>query len=82
MLGSGRSRLRKEVEKAKRALSTGHQARVEVDAIHDGVDFSETITRAKSPLRRVAAFPLRSVAASLACHLRQDSLPLRHHILL
>lgn len=34
-------KLRREVEKAKRALSTAHQTKVEVD------DFSETLTRAK-----------------------------------
>merc|ERR1719361_720946 len=40
-------KLRREVEKAKRALSSTHQARVEIEALFDGVDFSETLTRAK-----------------------------------
>lgn len=40
-------KLRREVEKAKRALSTQHQARVEVESFFDGEDFSETLTRAK-----------------------------------
>ncbi|WKY16165.1 hypothetical protein Q1695_001112 [Nippostrongylus brasiliensis] len=40
-------KLRREVEKAKRALSTQHQTKVEVEAIYDGEDFSETLTRAK-----------------------------------
>merc|ERR1711920_649779 len=40
-------KLRKEVEKAKRALSSTHQARVEIEALFDGVDFSETLTRAR-----------------------------------
>merc|ERR1711874_160578 len=40
-------KLRREVEKAKRALSSTHQARVEIEALYDGVDFSETLTRAK-----------------------------------
>merc|ERR1712227_186679 len=40
-------KLRREVEKAKRALSSTHQARLEIEALFDGVDFSETITRAK-----------------------------------
>merc|ERR1711998_704585 len=31
----------------KRALSTQHQARLEVEALFDGVDFSETLTRAR-----------------------------------
>jgi heat shock protein 5 len=40
-------KLRREVEKAKRALSSAHQARVEIEALHDGVDFSEMLTRAR-----------------------------------
>ncbi|CAJ0610164.1 unnamed protein product [Cylicocyclus nassatus] len=40
-------KLRREVEKAKRALSTQHQTKVEVEAIYEGEDFSETLTRAK-----------------------------------
>merc|ERR1712019_114168 len=30
-----------------RALSSTHQARVEIEALFDGVDFSETLTRAR-----------------------------------
>mmetsp|Transcript_36699 Transcript_36699/g.86039 ORF Transcript_36699/g.86039 Transcript_36699/m.86039 type:complete len:653 (-) Transcript_36699:329-2287(-) len=40
-------KLRREVEKAKRALSSGHQTRLEVEALYDGIDFSETLTRAR-----------------------------------
>merc|ERR1719364_565560 len=40
-------KLRREVEKAKRALSATHQARIEIEALFDGVDFSETLTRAR-----------------------------------
>jgi len=40
-------KLRKEVEKTKRALSSTHQARMEIEALYDGVDFSETLTRAR-----------------------------------
>merc|ERR1711907_781980 len=40
-------KLRREVEKAKRALSSTHQARVEIEALFDGLDFSETLTRAR-----------------------------------
>merc|ERR1712037_377827 len=40
-------KLRKEVEKAKRALSSTHQARVEIEALFDGNDLSETLTRAR-----------------------------------
>uniref|UniRef100_A0A6U2XUS9 Uncharacterized protein n=1 Tax=Lotharella globosa TaxID=91324 RepID=A0A6U2XUS9_9EUKA len=41
------SKLRREVEKAKRALSTGHQVKVEIESLVDGEDFSETLTRAR-----------------------------------
>jgi len=40
-------KLRKEVEKAKRALSSTHQTRLEIEALFDGEDFSETLTRAR-----------------------------------
>merc|ERR1712165_308701 len=40
-------KLRREVEKAKRALSASHQVRVEVESLFEGEDFSETLTRAK-----------------------------------
>jgi len=40
-------KLRREVEKAKRALSSAHQTRVEIESLIDGEDFSETLTRAK-----------------------------------
>merc|ERR1711935_258424 len=40
-------KLRREVEKAKRALSSTHQARVEIEALLDGLDLSETLTRAR-----------------------------------
>merc|ERR1711992_195603 len=40
-------KLRREVEKAKRALSSAHQVRIEVESMFEGEDFSETLTRAK-----------------------------------
>merc|ERR1712117_708028 len=40
-------KLRREVEKAERALSAAHQVRVEVESLFEGEDFSETLTRAK-----------------------------------
>lgn len=40
-------KLRREVEKAKRALSAQHQARIEIESFFEGEDFSETLTRAK-----------------------------------
>eukprot|EP00461_Guttulinopsis_vulgaris_P000409 UN00409 len=41
------ARLRREVEKAKRALSTDHSVKIEVEGILDGEDFTDTLTRAK-----------------------------------
>eukprot|EP01084_Bolivina_argentea_P035328 65549_1 len=40
-------KLRREVERVKRTLSSQAQARVEVEGLADGVDFSETLTRAR-----------------------------------
>jgi chaperone protein DnaK len=40
-------KLRREVEKAKRALSSSHQTRIEIESFFEGEDFSETLTRAK-----------------------------------
>jgi len=40
-------KLRREVEKAKRALSASHQVRLEIESLFEGEDFSETLTRAK-----------------------------------
>lgn len=40
-------KLRREVEKAKRALSASHQVRIEIESFFEGDDFSETLTRAK-----------------------------------
>jgi len=41
------SKLRREAEKAKRALSSQTQVRVEIESLFDGVDMSETLTRAR-----------------------------------
>ncbi|XP_058224846.1 heat shock 70 kDa protein BIP1-like isoform X2 [Rhododendron vialii] len=40
-------KLRRECERAKRALSNQHQVRVEIESLFDGVDFSEALTRAR-----------------------------------
>merc|ERR1712086_163384 len=40
-------KLRKEVERVKRSLSSQHQARVEIESLSEGEDFSETLTRAR-----------------------------------
>ncbi|KAF7805098.1 luminal-binding protein 5-like [Senna tora] len=41
------NKLRRECERAKRALSNQHQVKIEIESLFDGVDFSETLTRAK-----------------------------------
>lgn len=40
-------KLKREAEKAKRTLSSQMSARIEIEAFHQGNDFSETLTRAK-----------------------------------
>ncbi|CAF1257638.1 unnamed protein product, partial [Rotaria magnacalcarata] len=40
-------KLRREVEKAKRTLSSQHQTKIEIESFFDNEDFSETLTRAK-----------------------------------
>ncbi|KAK6513193.1 ATPase with role in protein import into the ER [Arthrobotrys conoides] len=40
-------KLKREVEKAKRTLSSQMSTRIEIESFHDGNDFSETLTRAK-----------------------------------
>jgi len=40
-------KLRREAERAKRALSSQHQVRVEIESLIDGLDFSEPLTRAR-----------------------------------
>ncbi|CAI4219947.1 unnamed protein product [Parascedosporium putredinis] len=40
-------KLKREAEKLKRSLSSQMSARIEIEAFFDGVDFSETMTRAK-----------------------------------
>lgn len=40
-------KLKREVEKAKRALSSTHEAKIDIENFFDGQDFSESLTRAK-----------------------------------
>lgn len=40
-------KLKREAEKAKRTLSSQKTTRIEIEAFHNGDDFSETLTRAK-----------------------------------
>eukprot|EP01083_Nonionella_stella_P117625 350758_1 len=41
------AKLRREIEKAKRALSSTTQVRIEIENFAEGVDFTETLTRAR-----------------------------------
>ena len=41
------AKLKREVEKAKRTLSSQMSTRIEIDSFVDGIDFSEQLTRAK-----------------------------------
>ncbi|CAN3362567.1 endoplasmic reticulum chaperone BiP [Diutina catenulata] len=41
------AKLKREAEKAKRSLSSQMSTRIEIDSFVDGIDFSETLTRAK-----------------------------------
>eukprot|EP01029_Cantina_marsupialis_P009997 TRINITY_DN2294_c0_g2_i1.p1 TRINITY_DN2294_c0_g2~~TRINITY_DN2294_c0_g2_i1.p1 ORF type:complete len:661 (+),score=263.40 TRINITY_DN2294_c0_g2_i1:41-2023(+) len=40
-------KLRREVERAKRALSSQHQVRIQIDSLFEGIDFNEQLTRAR-----------------------------------
>ena len=42
-----KQKLRREAERAKRALSTQHQVRVEIESLVEGIDLSEPLTRAR-----------------------------------
>ena len=58
-------KLRREVEKAKRTLSSQHQARIDIESFFEGEDFSETLTRAK-----FEELNMVSVAACLLCRFK------------
>ena len=45
--GRAVQKLRREVEKAKRALSSKHETVIEIESLFEGRDFSEKLTRAK-----------------------------------
>ncbi|SCU94038.1 LAFA_0F19504g1_1 [Lachancea sp. 'fantastica'] len=50
------AKLKREAEKAKRTLSNQMSTRVEIDSFVDGIDFSETLTRAKFEELNLAYF--------------------------
>jgi len=39
--------LKREVEKAKRALSSTHEVKIEIESLFEGVDLNEVLTRAR-----------------------------------
>jgi molecular chaperone DnaK (HSP70) len=49
-------KLKREAEKAKRALSSQMSVRVEIESFMNGEDFSETLTRAKFEELNIALF--------------------------
>ena len=59
--------VRREAERAKRVLSTAPSARVEIDGLGGGVEFSETVTRAK--FEELCADLFKQTLVS--CHARQ-----------
>lgn len=42
-----KQKLRREAERAKRALSSQHQVRLEIESLAEGIDLSEPLTRAR-----------------------------------
>jgi len=40
-------KLKREVEKAKRALSSTHETKIEIESLSEGFDLSEVLTRAR-----------------------------------
>lgn len=50
------SKLKREAEKAKRTLSSQMSTRIEIDSFVDGIDFSETLSRAKFEELNIASF--------------------------
>jgi endoplasmic reticulum chaperone BiP len=66
-------KLRREVERAKRALSSQHQVRVEIESLAEGVDLSEPLTRARfeelnADLFKKTIGPVRKVGARATPH--------------
>jgi len=59
-------KLRREVERTKRTLSSTHQARLEIEGLFEGIDFSESLTRARfeeinSDLFKKTLIPVKQV---------------------
>ena len=75
-------KLKREVEKAKRTLSSQMSTRIEIESFHSGNDFSETLTRAKFEelnmdlVCRVFSAHIMSCCADCRYSLRRPSSPL------
>eukprot|EP00771_Trimastix_marina_P000572 gnl/Trimastix_PCT/1591.p1 GENE.gnl/Trimastix_PCT/1591~~gnl/Trimastix_PCT/1591.p1 ORF type:complete len:671 (+),score=274.09 gnl/Trimastix_PCT/1591:90-2102(+) len=70
-------KLRREAEKAKRTLSTQLQAKLEIESFHEGVDFSETLTRARFEELNMDLF--RSTLKTVA-HVLEDAGLKKHEV--
>jgi heat shock protein 5 len=57
------------VEKAKRALSAAHTAKVEIESLLDGEDFAETLTRAKFESLNMVGYRMSTCAGPETVHL-------------
>ena len=60
------ARLRRESEKAKRTLSSASQVKIEIESLTQGIDFSETLTKARfedinNDLFRKTLEPLKTI---------------------
>ncbi len=66
--GRALQKLRREAERAKRALSSQHQVRVEVESLAEGVDLSEPLTRARFEELNNDLFKKTLGPVKRACH--------------
>lgn len=62
-------KLKREVEKAKRTLSSQMSTRIEIESFFKGEDFSETLTRAKFEELNMDLFKktLKPVGSTMLC---------------
>ena len=73
-------KLRREVEKAKRALSSQHQARIEIESFFESEDFSETLTRAKFEELNMVKLIFRSTSKSRPNNIRGGKMSVRPYV--
>ncbi|CAL4201796.1 unnamed protein product, partial [Meganyctiphanes norvegica] len=65
-------KLRREIERAKRLLSTSEEVKIEIESFFDGCDFTETLTRARFENLNIDLF--RSTIASIQNVLNDSNL--------